>query len=362
MWDKKDYQFMAHALQLAKRGRHTDPNPRVGCVLVVEDKIIGQGWHDKCGEAHAEIKALKDAHPNTAHTAYITLEPCCHHGQTPPCVERLIDHRIKKVIVAMIDANPLVAGKSLDILKQAGIESEHGLLQDQAHQLNLGFSKRMATGMPYVRCKLASTLDGRTALANGKSQWITDQAARHDVQKLRARSSAIITGVNTILADDAKLTVRDITMTKQPLRVILDRTLRTPKTATCLQLEGNTVIYTTLNDAQKKAALTTEKVKVESISPTDERSFIVQVLQHLAQHYTINEVLVEAGAKLSGAFIQERMIDELICYMSPKLFGHHGNALCELDNIEEVDLAHHFRWSDVCHVGNDLRLVARPRY
>ena len=354
MFCANDQKFMARALQLAAQGLYTtDPNPRVGCVLVRDGVIVGEGWHRKAGQAHAEVEALQHA-GESAHgsTAYLTLEPCSHYGRTPPCVEALIRAGITKVIVAITDPNPLVNGQGMHALQAAGITVASGLMQDQAEALNAGFIKRMTVGLPWVRVKLATSLDGRTALANGVSQWISNAESRADVQHWRARSSAILTGVGTVLSDDPQLTVRDRTielMDRQPLRVICDSQLRTPSTARLLQSEGVLVYTQSHPELMGKA----EVVRVG----TDEKARIdlLAVLKDLGLR-GCNEVLVEAGATLNGRLFELGLVDELLIYVAPVLLGQDARPLLKLPFIESMDQRITFKLLESQSIGPDLRL------
>lgn len=340
-----DHRFMARAVQLAERGLFTtDPNPRVGCVLVKAGEIVGEGWHQRAGEPHAEINALQAAGTLTKGvTAYITLEPCCHHGRTPPCSEALIAAGVSRVVVAMEDPNPQVAGQGLAQLQKAGIEIESGVLQAQAEALNPGFIQRMRDGRPYVRGKMAMSLDGRTAMASGESQWITCSEARQDVHRLRARSAAILTGIGTVLADDPSLTVRlDETEVKQailqPLRVVLDSQLQMPVTAKVLSLPGRTLVLTTNSDEQKTAALCAAGAEVEVLASSDGRVDLSAVMECLARR-EINEVMVEAGATLCGAMLQAELLDELVIYMAPLMLGDEARGLLSLPGLQKCQIA-----------------------
>lgn len=333
-----DHRFMALALQLAARGLYTtDPNPRVGCVLVNDGDLVGEGWHERAGEAHAEVHALRAAgERSVGATAYVTLEPCSHHGRTGPCAEALIKAGVARVVCAMVDPNPRVSGSGLRKLHAAGIVAESGLLQAQAEALNPGFIKRMTLGLPLVRLKLAMSLDGRTAMASGESKWITGAAARRDVQRLRARSSAILTGVGTVLADDPSLTVRaeDLggPVLRQPLRVIVDRQGRIPATAKVLHGPGEHLVSA---------------------------SALPELLRELAAR-GCNEVLVEAGAVLSGALMAASLVDELIVYIAPKLMGDNARALLSLPGIDQLGEALALDLIDVRQFGADVRLRYRP--
>lgn len=361
MFSKEDSQYMAHALRLAERGLlTTDPNPRVGCVLVSGGEVVGEGWHERAGEPHAEINALQQAGMRAAGaTAYVTLEPCCHHGRTPPCTDALIAAGVARVVAAMEDPNPQVAGQGLQALQQAGIEAGAGVLSAEAAQLNAGFVMRMQQGRPLVRCKMAMSLDGRTAMASGESQWITGAAARRDVHELRARSSAIMTGIDTVLADDPSLTVRldRDDLFRQPVRVILDSRLRMPPAAKLLELPGETLIFTGATDAEKQTGLTRPGVRVAILPLVDGRLDLSAVLQHLGT-LEMNEVHLEAGATLCGALLQAGLIDELVVYMAPHLMGDAARGLFALPGLERMAQRIQLSVNDIRAVGNDWRISA----
>jgi diaminohydroxyphosphoribosylaminopyrimidine deaminase/5-amino-6-(5-phosphoribosylamino)uracil reductase len=358
-----DHLHMARALRLAERGLlTTDPNPRVGCVLVKEDRIVGEGWHERSGEPHAEIHALQQAGEQAAGaTAYVTLEPCCHQGRTPPCTEALIAAGVARVVAAMEDPNPQVAGKGLSVLQQAGIDIRSGVLAAEAEKLNAGFVMRMRQGRPRVRCKLAMSVDGRTAMAGGESQWITGEAARRDVHRLRARSSAIMTGIETVLADDPSLTARPEDDAgkeiRQPLRVILDSRLRTPLAAGLLQMPGKTLLVTGEADTEKALRLTRKGVEVATLPMQDGRLDLPAVLQYLGA-LEMNEVHLEAGATLCGAMLQARLIDELVIYMAPHLMGNAARGLFALPGLESMEQRVQLSISDIRAVGEDWRITA----
>lgn len=356
MFTAYDESMMTRALQLAQRGLYTtDPNPRVGCVLVRDGEVVGEGWHRKAGEPHAEVHALTLAGERArGATAYVTLEPCSHQGRTPPCAEALIAAGLKRVIVAMVDPNPRVRGQGLERLRAAGIEVRSGLLQAQAEALNPGFAKRMRTGLPLVRIKLGASLDGRTALANGASQWITHEAARADVQHWRARSSAVLTGVGTVLADDPQLNVRAPGMEllgRQPLRVICDTHLRTPATAKALQTAGG-VIYTAAAPEPRAQA------EVVQVAADAQGVDLAAVLRDLGQR-ECNEVLVEAGARLSGRLLQLQLADELLLYLAPVLLGPDARPLVHLPRIETLQQGIELVLLGSHGVGPDMRLHYR---
>lgn len=363
MYTIADHEFMARALRLAESGLYTaDPNPRVGCVLVRDGAVVGEGWHERAGEPHAEINALQQAGVQAAGaTAYVTLEPCCHQGRTPPCTGALIDAGVARVLAAMEDPNPQVAGQGLRALQAAGIEAAAGLLAAAAEQLNPGFVMRMRRARPWVRLKLAMSLDGRTALANGESRWITGQAARQDVHRLRARSSAILTGSGTVLADDPALTVRlDSVAADQlnsPVRVILDTRLQTPPASRLLDLPGETFILTGSTDAAATAALTRPGVSVVSLPQQDGQLDLAVVLQHLGT-MEMNEVHVEAGATLSGALLTAGLVDELVLYMAPHLLGDTAHGLFALPELEQMEQRIQLSINDIRAVGEDWRITA----
>ena len=361
MFTSDDHRYMAHALQLAERGLYsTDPNPRVGCVLVRDGDVVGEGWHERAGEPHAEVHALRAAGARArGATAYVTLEPCCHHGRTPPCSEALIAAGVARVVVAMQDPNPRVAGGGLKHLQAAGIQTASGLLASEAEMLNPGFAMRMRRGRPYVRCKLAMSLDGRTAMASGESQWITGAAARTDVQRLRARSSAIVTGVGTVLTDDPSLTVRLPEATRQPLRVVLDHALRTPSSARLLHEPGTTLVVGTSEAEAPREALLAVGAEIVLLNAAAGRMALADVLEVLAAR-EINEVLVEAGATLAGAFVQARLVDELIIYMAPTLLGDAARGLLHLPGLERMEQKIALDIRDIRKVGADWRITAVP--
>ncbi|MFO7593724.1 MAG: bifunctional diaminohydroxyphosphoribosylaminopyrimidine deaminase/5-amino-6-(5-phosphoribosylamino)uracil reductase RibD [Pseudomonadota bacterium] len=357
-----DISMMSRALQLAERGLYTTaPNPRVGCVLVRDGRIVGEGWHEFAGGPHAEVVALEQAgEAVSGATAYVTLEPCSHHGMTPPCSEALQRAGVARVVAAMTDPNPLVAGQGLQQLEQAGIEVASGLLEQQAESLNPGFVLRMREQRPFVRCKLAMSLDGRTAMASGESQWITGEAARHDVHHLRARSSAIMSGIGTVLADNPSLTVRTQEgelREKQPLRVILDPHLSTPVEARFLQQPGRSLIVTATEEAEVQEQL--EQAGAEVIYlPHGTDAIDLQALMVELARREINEVLLETGAILSGAALRAGIIDELVVYMAPKLMGDNARGLFHTPGLENLADAVELSISDVRAVGRDWRITA----
>lgn len=357
-----DHKFMSRALYLAEKGIYTtDPNPNVGCVLVKDGEVIGEGWHQKAGEAHAEINALKQASNKVeGATAYVTLEPCCHQGKTPPCTEALIKAKVSRVVAAMIDPHSKVAGQGLKQLESAGIFVEHGLLEQQAKALNSGFIKRMQKRLPYVRCKLAMSLDGRTAMASGESKWITSAAAREDVQRLRARSGAILTGVGTVLADNPSMTVRLDGFNNQPLRVVVDTNLSMPADAKMLKEQGKTVLMTCSADESVTQVLTDAGADIHMMPYCNTSVDLKSVLEQLSDMH-INDVLLETGATLSGAMLQAGLIDELIIYMAPVLMGNNARGLFALPGLDSMQDKIELDIIDQRLVGQDIRITAKVR-
>ncbi|MSP86133.1 MAG: bifunctional diaminohydroxyphosphoribosylaminopyrimidine deaminase/5-amino-6-(5-phosphoribosylamino)uracil reductase RibD [Methylotenera sp.] len=361
---------MALALQLAEQGLYTSqPNPRVGCVIVKHDQIIGQGAHLKAGEAHAEVLALQQAGANANEAdVYISLEPCNHYGRTPPCVDALINAGVKRVVVAMQDPNPLVAGHGIQRLKAYGIVVEIGLCEKEAMVLNLGFVSRMTRQLPYVRSKIAASLDGRTALNNGKSLWITDEAARQDVQHWRAQSCAIITGIGTVLNDNPSLNVRLQSQPsgralRQPLRVIVDSQLRTPVDCKMLTLEhsqGSPVVIAYAKDVNNRAAaFSASGAELLHLPEINGRVDLPALLSNLAER-GVNEVLLEAGQGLNGAFLQANLIDEFIFYYAPKLMGADAKSMFAIPELTEMQQVTDLQIVDVRHIGVDIRIRATP--
>lgn len=363
MAEARDYRHMARALELAARGLYTtDPNPRVGCVLVRDGVVVAEGWHVRAGEPHAEVHALRAAGARAlGATAYVTLEPCCHHGRTPPCTEALIAAGVARVVAAMEDPDPRVAGNGLSRLLDAGVAVECGVMAAEALALNPGFAQRLRTGRPWLRCKLAMSLDGRTALASGESQWLTGPEARRDVQRLRARASALLTGVGTMLADDPALTVRlEAAGGRQPLRVILDPALRTPPTARTLGLDGGVLILTAAADGRRAAALEAAGAEVrQAPAGPDGRLDLHGVMAELARRQ-VNEVHLECGATLAGAVLRAGLLDELVVYMAPLLLGDGARGLFHLPGLERMAQRIALEIVDIRAVGRDWRITARP--
>ncbi len=370
----QDQQAMALAIELAQQGLYsTSPNPRVGCVMVRDGEIIGRGFHLRAGEGHAEVNAIADAGGAGAvkgATAYVTLEPCSHTGRTAPCCEALIAAGIRRVVVAMEDPNPLVAGQGIARLQQTGISVETGLLEAEARALNPGFIKRMETGLPWVRVKLAMSVDGRTAMASGESQWITGPAARGDVQCLRARSCAIISGVETVILDNAALTVRPAEMpekerqsimaagVRQPLRVVLDSAMRLSASAKIFSESGDVWIVAAKENLRVQAELERAGAKVLVLPNSEGRVDLTLLLAKLSEA-GCNEVMVEAGATLAGAFAQAGLVDEYHIYMAPVLMGSEGRPLLHWP-LELMAERQHLHIDNISKVGDDWRIDARP--
>lgn len=366
-----DEKYMARAFELARLGRFTTtPNPNVGCVIVRDGEIVGEGYHIKAGGPHAEVHALRMAGEKAqGATAYVTLEPCSHHGRTPPCADALIAAGVARVVASMQDPNPEVAGRGLYRLQQTGIEVSHGLMHSEAEAINLGFLKRMRTGFPYVQLKMAASLDGRTAMASGESQWITSAAARADVQRFRAQSSAILSSSATVLADDPSLNVRWDQLDsdtqriypqeslRQPLRIVIDSQNRVTPQHKMVNQPGDTWLARLAADEQTWPESTEQWV----VPGRDNRVDLVLLMMQLAKRQ-INSIWVEAGAELAGALLQAGLVDELIVYMAPKLLGENGRALCVLPGLQSLSDAPQFILSDVRQVGADLRLRLKPQY
>ena len=372
-----DHRCMAEAITLARRGLFTTmPNPRVGCVLARNGEILGRGWHERAGEAHAELRAINDARGRAGNkagdavrgaSAYVTLEPCSHQGRTGPCTQALVQAGVAEVIVAMKDPNPTVDGAGIAALEAAGIVCRSGLMEAAARALNPGFLSRMERGRPWVRVKLAQSLDGRTALANGKSQWITGKAARHDVQRWRARADAILTGIGTVLADDPSLNLRLEGLDRQPLRVIADSRWRTPMDARILNLEGSVLVAgrddmplpETLHEVAECLPLPAELHVVRQTGHG--HVSLVALLEALAAR-EVNQVHVEAGATLCGALLREQLVDELLLYQAPTLLGEAGRPSIVLGTLENMQDRPLLTLLERVSVGEDLRMRFRPQY
>ena len=353
---------MATALRLARRGMFTtDPNPRVGCVIADDQQVAGAGWHERAGGAHAEIAALQDAGGNVrGKTAYVTLEPCSYHGRTPPCTEALIEAGIARVVIASEDPNPRVNGGGLQRLRAAGMKVETGLMSEEAEALNVGFISRMKTGRPWVRIKSAISLDGRTALRNGESKWITGEASRKDVQRWRARSSAILTGIGTVLADNPTMDARVDEPVLQPLRIVVDSQWRTPSDSRILTGTGEVLIAGDESIAVP-LALSSSKAQCLGLPAKEGRVDLQALLKSLAE-MEVNEVQVEAGARLCGALFEEGLVDELLVYQAPVLLGEGGPGIFALGPLESMAERAHLTVLEVSRFGDDLRIRLQPDF
>lgn len=370
MLDAFDHRFMARALRLARKGLFTaHPNPRVGCVLVKDGQVIGEGFHARAGQEHAEVNALRDAGAAAKDaTAYVTLEPCCHRGRTPPCTQALIDAAVKRVVIAIRDPNPHVAGKGLTILSKAEIETHCGLMEVEAGLLNRGFISRMRRGRPWVRLKLATSLDGRTALASGESRWISGEPARRDAHYLRARSSAVMTGSGTVRADNPSLTVRlsptDLGLEEaplQPMRIILATDLNIDPRARIFDQPGRHLIFTTAAARDRIRLFERANLEVLTIAARGSDLDLHEIMRVLGER-EINEVQVEAGATLSGALLREGLADELVIYMAAVLLGDSGLGLAHLPGMERMADRLCLKIEDVRMIGDDLRITAVPEH
>jgi len=355
-----DYVYMAHALRLAEKGLFTtSPNPRVGCVIVNNGKVVGTGWHMRAGEPHAEINALRMAGSLArGATVYVTLEPCSHYGRTPPCVEALIQAEVSKVIMAMEDPNPSVNGQGKERLQAAGIAIQTGLLADEAVQLNIGFITRMRDSKPWVRTKIAASLDGRTALKNGKSQWITSESARQDGHRWRARSCAILTGIGSVRQDDPQLTVRYVETSRQPVRIVIDSNLEISPQAKLLQNADPVWIFTAQTDERKMHHLKDIGAHVFVLPDPVGRVDLKAVMTKLAES-GVSELLVEAGPVLNGALVTAGLIDEIVFYFAPNLLGSSAQAMMVLPEIADLSEKYNLQIADVRKIGVDMRVMAK---
>ena len=362
MFSAADHLFMAQALRLAELGLYTTtPNPRVGCVIVRDNKMVGSGWHQKAGQPHAEIHALDSAgNAASGATAYITLEPCSHHGRTPPCANALIEAGIAKVIMAMEDPNPIVCGRGRASLEQAGVMVQTGLMRDEAHALNVGFVSRMTRQRPWVRLKIAASLDGKTALNNGASQWISGEAARQDGHRWRARSCAILTGIGTIKADNPQLTVRHVETERQPKKIIIDRHLAvSPEARLILNGEGTWIFTANFHSQEKKAQL--ERMGIHVIVLPDLKGNVdLEEMMTMLADSGANEILVEAGSGLSGVLIAASLVDEIVFYLAPHLLGDDAQGMFKLPELIQLDQKKTLDIQDVRMIGRDIRIIARP--
>jgi diaminohydroxyphosphoribosylaminopyrimidine deaminase/5-amino-6-(5-phosphoribosylamino)uracil reductase len=354
-----DRGFMARALGLAEQGLFTTtPNPRVGCVIVRDGEAVGEGFHERAGAPHAEANALAAAGDRAAGaTVYTTLEPCSHHGRTPPCADALIAARVRRVVAAMGDPNPKVAGAGFARLRAAGVEVASGLLEDEARELNIGFVSRPAPARPGVRRDVAATLDGRTAAANGESRWITGAEARRDGHRWRARACAVLTGIGTVRDDDPRLTVREVATTRQPLRVLVDSRLEVPLAARILG-GGNALVAAAVEDRAKRDALRANGAEVVVLPNAAGKVELGDLMRELARR-ALNEIHVEAGVKLNGSLVAAGVVDELVVYLAPSLLGDGGSGMFNLPSIARLAQRRPLRLVDVRQVGADIRVVAR---
>ncbi|OSI17185.1 bifunctional diaminohydroxyphosphoribosylaminopyrimidine deaminase/5-amino-6-(5-phosphoribosylamino)uracil reductase RibD [Neisseria dumasiana] len=363
MFDANDIHMMQNALALARQGRFsTSPNPRVGCVIARGSQIVGQGFHVRAGEPHAEVHALRQAGVMAqGATAYVTLEPCSHYGRTPPCAKALIESGVSRVVAAMTDPNPLVAGKGLAMLEAAGIRTQSGLLEREARELNRGFLSRIERGRPFVRLKCAASLDGKTALSDGCSQWITGKEARADVQILRAESCAVMSGIGTVLADNPLLNVRNFPTLRQPARVILDSRLQTPLDSRVIQDAGSPTLIATLSKDETLLQKYTNHPHVQILRPSEQngRIDLNHLLTLLAQQ-GYGEVMVEAGATLAGAFLEADLADEIVLYQAPKILGNSARGLFELKEHARV-LNEESAWKIIQteNIGSDIKITLK---
>lgn len=361
MFSPTDYAFMSTALRLAEKGLYsTTPNPRVGCVIVRNEQIVGSGWHERAGQPHAETNALNAAgEAARGATAYVTLEPCSHYGRTPPCANALIDAGIARVIIAMEDPNPMVSGRGCALLEQAGITVQTGLLQAQAHALNVGFVTRMIHKKPWIRLKTAASLDGKTALNNGASQWITGEAARQDGHRWRARSCAIVTGIGTVKSDNPQLTVRHVQTFRQPKKVVVDSHLAIPLDAKLLQGEEVFIFTANSENQEKKAALGRLGAQVVVLSNAEGAVDLEKMMTMLATDFGMNEVLVEAGCGLNGALVNAGLVDEMVIFLAPHLLGDDAQGMMRLPELVRLEQKKALVIQDLRMVGQDIRIIAR---
>jgi diaminohydroxyphosphoribosylaminopyrimidine deaminase / 5-amino-6-(5-phosphoribosylamino)uracil reductase len=352
---------MAHALRLAEYGLYTTtPNPRVGCVIVGNGVVVGEGWHERAGEAHAEVQALNKAGERSrGATAYVTLEPCNHSGRTPPCSNALIQSGVARVVAAMVDPNPLVAGTGLRALSDAGLETAVGLLENEAQELNSGFNSRMTRGRPWMRMKIAASLDGKTALNNGASQWITGEEARRDGHRWRARSCGILTGIGTVKDDDPQLTVRAIETTRQPRKILIDSRLEVPSD-TKLFDGAEVLIFCASADSEKIARLADKNAKVIQL-PDEQGKVDLQAMAQELGKREFNEVLIEAGTKLNGSLMRANLVDELVVYLAPHVLGDNARGMFGLPELTALSERNELAIKEVRQIGGDIRVIARAK-
>jgi diaminohydroxyphosphoribosylaminopyrimidine deaminase/5-amino-6-(5-phosphoribosylamino)uracil reductase len=359
MFNPADQQHMAEALRLAANGLYsTTPNPRVGCVIARDGQTVGAGWHEQAGGPHAEILALRAAGERArGATAYVTLEPCSHHGRTPPCVDALIAAGVARVVAAMQDPNPRVAGGGFATLRAAGIEVESGLMQEEAQALNVGFVARMSRGRPWLRMKIAASLDGRTALANGRSQWITGPEARRDGHAWRARACAVLSGIGTVIDDDPQLNVREVDTPRQPLKIVVDSRLQLPLSARLLA-SGRVLIAAAVEDKAAISALRDKGAEVVLLPNAQGKVELADLMRELARR-ELNEVHVEAGFKLNGSLLAAGLVDELLVYVAPGILGDGARGMFNLPELTDLAQKRLVQFTDVKTIGSDLRILAR---
>lgn len=352
---------MAHALRLAERGLYTTtPNPRVGCVIVRDDAIVGEGWHERPGTPHAEVHALNNAGERArGATAYVTLEPCNHAGRTPPCSNALIQSGVARVVAATIDPNPLVAGAGLRALSDAGLETAIGILENEARELNIGFNSRMTRGRPWMRMKIAASLDGKTALNNGMSQWITGEEARRDGHVWRAQSCGILTGIGTVKDDDPRLTVRAVTTTRQPRKILIDSRLEVPLDAKLFD-GAEVLIFCASSNPEKVTQLVDRNAKVIQLPDDQGKVDLGAMAQELGKH-EFNEVLIEAGMKLNGSLLRADLVDELVIYLAPHLLGDNARGMFGLPELTLLSDRSELAIKEVRQIGDDIRITLRPK-
>jgi diaminohydroxyphosphoribosylaminopyrimidine deaminase/5-amino-6-(5-phosphoribosylamino)uracil reductase len=360
MFTDTDRTHMSRALELARLGLYTTtPNPRVGCVLVRDGIVVGEGWHERAGEPHAEVHALRAAGDRAqGATAYVTLEPCSHQGRTPPCANALLTAKVSRVVAAMADPNPLVSGKGMEALAAAGVATVTGLLENEARELNVGFISRMTRKRPWVRVKIAASLDGKTALSNGKSQWITAVEARRDGHAWRARACALLTGIGTVKDDDPELTVREVQTSRQPVRLVVDSRLETPPGAKVLG--PGTLIAAAEENKERAEALRAAGAEVLVMPNSAGKVELAELLRELARR-EMNEIHVEAGYKLNGSLLREGLVDELVVYLAPAIIGDSARGMFHLPELDNLAGRHEVEITDARMIGPDMRVIARVR-
>ena len=359
MFSPADREHMAEALRLAEKGLFSaTPNPRVGCVIVRDGEVVGSGWHEFAGGPHAEVAALRAAGARArGATAYVSLEPCSHHGRTPPCADALVAAGIARVVAAMQDPNTRVAGSGFERLRAAGIQVESGLMQDEARALNIGFVARMSRGRPWLRLKIAASLDGRTALANGRSQWITGPEARRDGHAWRARACAVLSGIGTVKDDDPQLNVREVDTPRQPLKIVVDSRLQLPLSAKLLQ-SGKVLVAAAVEDKAAIAALQDKGAEVLLLPNARGKVELTELMRELARR-ELNEVHVEAGYKLNGSLLSAGLVDELLLYLAPSILGDGALGMFDLPELTDLAQKRLVQFADVQTIGSDLRILAR---